>query len=1222
MTQELYATQDDALSLEGCTVDELVGRLKTGASRISCSGLHGSALAFVVARAMQAQPNRPMVVVAPDRKRAYRLFEDLSFYAGEHDLSHQPERLHWYPADEMLPYSEMLPDRGAIQTRLGGLMQLQLHGAPVFVMPVSALMRKVLPTEVLSSHSDLLQMAEEIDREQFIEHLVRGGYQRVDVVEDRGSFSVRGSILDVFPPLYKNPVRIELDDDLIESLRFFDPTNQRTLEEIEEILIGPVDEVLNNERTLMQARLRLASLADDLHYSTLELQQLLQDLHSGLRPFGLQALMPGFYPELATLQDYLPSDTLFLLDDPSELSIESRRYFERMEHGYQDVLEHGHLAFAPNEFLQTWEEIEESAAKFSRIEHHSILTLDPHNPDAQTMEKSAQKSFLDARGRLVFPYNTRNQQALRNVLQSLPPTQERRLQPLVDELHNWQEHRMRVLLVCGSKGQALRLKELLRLYDVEARLQEDPFALGLLERRDQREHKVDILIGRITEGVIFPRAGFVLVSEEEIFGAKTRRKRSNKKRVMSSELTALKVGDFLIHKTHGVAQFGGLHTITVEGITGDFLLLNFRGKDKLYLSVTSIHLVERYSGGGSPSLDRLKGNSFEKKKAKARKSVESLAGELIRLYAVRQAQKGLQLPAPAEEYYQFEARFPFEETPDQARAIEDVLTDLQSEGCTDRLICGDVGFGKTEVAMRAAFMAAFSGHQVAVLVPTTVLAQQHGLSFTERFEGCPLRIEVLSRFQDRATQKRVLKEVGEGKVDILIGTHRLLSKDVKFTNLGLLIIDEEQRFGVRHKEQIKRLREQMVEVITLTATPIPRTLEMSMMGVRDLSLIKTPPHDRLAIRTIVAPWGEQVIRESVMRELGRGGQVFFLHNRVENMGEMQTRLQQIVPEARIVVAHGQMPEGELERVMLDFVQGKYNLLLCTSIIESGLDIPRANTILVNRADNFGLSQLYQIRGRVGRGRERAYAYLLVPAAQRITPEAKERLATLQRFTELGAGFEIARHDLEMRGAGNILGKEQSGHIHAIGIDLYLEMLQETIDELLGRSSLDRIEPEIKLGIEAYIPEQYVPDMQLRLQCYRRISMSESVEELDELAQEFWDRFGQPPVSVERLLQLQEIKQMVTLLHGVTAEIARGRFRVFLHDEAPVDLPRILQQAQKPDTPFRLLPHNGFEMSDELPSDGDSLGPIRSFLRQLPPLVFAQDGPVDTSKPSAMSFVKL
>lgn len=1300
----------------GGRVETLITHVRQGARQIATSGLYGSSLAYVLSQLCQNITKHPTVVVTPDAQRANQLYDDLSFFMGEQgQLSHSKVR--YYASDEVLPYSEMMPDRGAVQSRLRGLLQIQLNMPTILVMPASALIRKVMPRTALGRRSDLIQVTEELELDDFLRRLTESGYRRISVVEERGTFAVRGALVDVFSPLYNYPVRIELDDTLVGSIRFFEPETQRTRNEVDELLLGPVDEALCTTDTLRTARQRFADLADQMEFSTVQVKQLLEDLAQGTRPFGIQRWVPGFYDKLDCLFDYLPPETLVILDDPHDIDIEMRRYTQRMDEEFSRLRNESDFAFPPPEFLLSPHEIHQHLTRFRCIEHRAVLQsvsshassardLDDHNHDdyliheehgSDDQDIEADESSEDhesewkyqrethhesmASGEDVFhhtspgaeramprntreeassrethseheeeswsedgaeraraatptslfqrantlsslgartdipnvPFSTTTHQALKQMLQSRSPQEERRLQPLVDTIHFWVGEGLRVAVVCSSRGQALRLQELLRLYDLASHVWEEHVDIQGLEKSAGKQAPVELVLGRISQGFLFPQARWALLSEEEIFGPKARRRRPKKTPLLQTELESLRKGDFVIHKQYGLAKYAGLFTLKLGEETGDFMLLEYQGADRLYLPITRLGQIDRYSGGGTPALDKLRGNSFDKKKSKARAAIQAMAGSLIQLYAERQAQQGFSYPSPDDMYHDFSARFPFEETPDQWQAIEDSLADMQSTRCMDRLICGDVGYGKTEVAMRAAFLAAYHGKQVAVLVPTTILAQQHGLNFIERFEGYPIKIGILSRFQTPKEHKDLVKGLADGTVDIVVGTHRLFSRDIHFKDLGLLIIDEEHRFGVQHKERIKQYRKQ-VDVLTLTATPIPRTLEMSIAGIRDLSLIRTPPHDRLAIRTSIAPFDDQVIREAIVRELDRGGQVFFVHNRIETIGKMQTYLAQLVPESRIVVAHGQMPEAELERAMLDFVQGKYNILLCTSIIESGLDIPRANTILVDRADTFGLAQLYQIRGRVGRGKERAYAVLLVPQERRITPEAKERLQILQRFSDLGAGFEIARHDLELRGAGNLLGKEQSGHIHDIGMELYMEMLEEAMAELQHKPLRERIEPDVKLGVDAYLPDSYVPDVQLRLQCYRRLTSADSSEELDTLKEEFCDRFGPPPWEAENLFKVVEIQQMMARMMATTGSINRNRFRLFFAPQAPLALERILSAIQQKRALFAMVPPNGLEMVEELSEGFGKLDEILAFLRHLEVSIFDPVAP--QSSPSS------
>jgi len=725
-----------------------------------------------------------------------------------------------------------------------------------------------------------------------------------------------------------------------------------------------------------------------------------------------------------------------------------------------------------------------------------------------------------------------------------------------------------VLLVCHQQGQAERLLDLLEPYG------EKPL-LALEESwREVKKGQDHLLLGELSAGFRLPDERLAVITEEEIFGQRVRRRGLTEARAQAilSSLAELKEGDFVVHADHGIGIYRGLLHLQAGTAEGDFLHLEYLDGDKLYLPVERIEKVQKYVGGEGhqPRLDKMGGGAWEKAKLRVRAAVEELARDLLQIYARRQMAEGFRYSSPDQLFREFEAAFPFEETPDQQAAIDEVLADMLGDRPVDRLVCGDVGYGKTEVAIRAAFKAVLDGRQVAVLVPTTVLAGQHLQTFGERLADYPVTVEMVSRFRTPAEQKEILKRTAAGRVDILIGTHRLLQRDVKFKDLGLIIIDEEQRFGVTHKERLKRLRTE-VDVITLTATPIPRTLHMSMMGLRDLSVIDTPPVDRLAIRTYVTRFDDDLVREAILRELRRGGQAFFVHNRVQTIEATAEFLRRLVPEAKIAVAHGQMGEGELEKVMLRFVGGESNVLVSTTIIENGLDIPRANTIIIDRADCFGLAQLYQLRGRVGRAKNRAYAYLLIPGEGALTRDARERLRILQELTELGGGFRIASHDLELRGAGDLLGARQAGQIAAVGFEMYAELLEETIQELQGQAREDRIDPEIRLGLSAFFPEKYLPDPNQRLVFYKKLAAAETEDELYRFSDELRDRYGELPPPALLLLEMMKLRVFMKKLKVESAEFD-GRNLVFaFHGATPVPPEKILGLLQKAPDTYRFSP---------------------------------------------------
>ncbi|HMN03592.1 MAG TPA: transcription-repair coupling factor, partial [Geobacter anodireducens] len=752
----------------------------------------------------------------------------------------------------------------------------------------------------------------------------------------------------------------------------------------------------------------------------------------------------------------------------------------------------------------------------------------------------------------------------------ISPDSEGVLRPLAARLTGWIEERQRVIVACHQRGQAQRLYELLAHYPVPLTVSDRPFPA----ERERDDGRVDIVIGEISRGFRLPEGRLVVIAEEEIFGRRQKRRgitELRKKQIMTS-LAELKPGDHMVHLDHGVGIYRGLQHLSLSGCASDFLLLEYAGGDKLYLPVDRLSLVQRYVGaeGIEPRVDRLGGTSWEKAKGKARAAVQEMAEELLRIYAARQLHEGHRFSPPDDLYREFEAAFAYEETSDQLAAIEDVIADMTSNRPMDRLVCGDVGYGKTEVAMRGAFKAVMDGKQVAVLVPTTVLAQQHLETFRTRLGAYPVTIEMVSRFRTPREQKDILERVKKGTVDVIIGTHRLLQSDVTFKDLGLLIVDEEQRFGVTHKEKLKKYKA-AVDILTLTATPIPRTLYMSLMGIRDLSIIDTPPVDRLAVKTFVARTSDELIREAVLRELRRGGQVFFVHNRVQSIGAWYEHLRRIVPEAKIAVGHGQMDEGELEKVMLGFMHGETNLLLCTTIIESGLDIPSANTLIVDRADTFGLAQLYQLRGRVGRSRQRAYAYLLIPGEGAISSDARERLRIIQELNELGAGFRLATHDLEIRGAGDLLGAKQSGNIAAVGFDLYTELLEEAVQKLRGEEPVERVEPEINLRVPAFIPEDYVREPNQRLVIYKKLTQAAAEEEVDEVMEELVDRFGTLPLAATYLLDVMKLRIMLKHFLVRMAEFDGKRLCLSFHEKTPVSPDTIIGLIKGNPTRYQFTP---------------------------------------------------
>ncbi|TMA95620.1 MAG: transcription-repair coupling factor [Deltaproteobacteria bacterium] len=1128
----------------------------TGAKRIQ--GLQGGARAYVLAL-VAARARRPILVVAASARDAENLFDDLAFFLSEdRGLAPLGKRLHLFPSWEVLPFENLSPHPDNIAGRLEGLYKLVEDSTPILIATPAALMQRVIPKEALKQSYLYLVAGQDVSRESILEHLVQWGYQNVPLVEERGDFSARGGIVDLFSPGYRRPLRLEFDGDRLESMREFNPATQRTEQLQDEMLILPMKEFSLKRAGLEEALRRLDQRAVELEVDRREKNSLLESMRAGIPFPGIEFLAPYFFSQLVPVFSYLPAETLIWLDGADRIEAEAGRFsqlaWDRNERSKED---HRLVARVEAEYLNE-HEWREALHVFPQVHCESLVIM--------AASERAREMTLTAETYLTT--DARQETALHG--------KEASLKPLVEQFKTWETEK--IIFVAPTKGDAARLRELLSNYDIQFTLTEEPAPAAL----GRAEFTRGIVCGHLTQGFRLPEAHLVLITFDEIFGTRKRQPTTSTKNYPSHFLTSLselKQDDYVVHLDHGIGVYRGLRFLKVADVEGEFLHLEYEAGDRLYLPVDRINMVQKYIGGdgAQPSLDRLGGTAWEKVKAKARKSIFAMAEELVQLYAVREARAGTAFAPPDAMYKEFEAAFEYEETPDQQRAIDETLAGMHSKKPMDRLICGDVGFGKTEVAMRAAFLAVEGGKQVALLAPTTILAQQHLQTFRHRFRNHPVRVEMVSRFLTAKEVTHVLQDTAKGNVDIIIGTHRLLQKDVEFRDLGLVIIDEEHRFGVVHKERFKKLR-QLVDVLSLTATPIPRTLHMSLVGIRDLSIIETPPVDRLAIQTYVTRYNENLIRDAVLRELERGGQVFFLHNRVETIDRLAQRLADLVPEAKMAMAHGQMRPKELEKVMLDFFENKTQVLVCSAIIESGLDFPNANTIIINRADKFGLAQLYQLRGRVGRSHRHAYAYLLIPGEQAITPDAGKRLRALQEIDGLGGGFKLALHDLEIRGAGNLLGEQQSGQITAVGFELYTEMMEKAVKELKGEEVAPEVEPEIRLGIPAYFPETYIPDVNQRLYFYKRLASLRSPVDLEELKGEIKDRFGPYISVVDNLFLLMNLRRV--LKEFLVQQISASDGRVFLlfHPESPVKVEKLLELIHKQKNRFRLAPDGRLSFS--------------------------------------------
>ena len=1125
--------------------------------RADVTGLSGAARGLVAAGLLAPGPDAPrcLLAVATGDDEADALAKDLAFFLGGSAVLR-------VPADAVLPYDDLSPDRNVEMERLAALSRLHLAPGEVRAVVVSArgLARKVVPPAVLARRADLVGKGMSLSRDDLAARLVALGFSRVPLVEDPGTFAVRGGIVDLWSPAEAGPVRLEYFGDEIESCRRFDPASQRSEGDVAEVVLCPAREALFTEEGKAAAKAAVREVAERVDRPTSRVREVLDAIEQGTPFFGMEALLPGFHPGgLSALADHLPARSAVWLDDASGIEEALAALDEELRREHEAALRRDELVLPPEAHFLGAAEALRSFSSRPLVSRHGVWL---------------------GRGEVVR-FSLSDTAGLRGEIEAAHGD-EGALAPLTRRLEEWRQRGIAAVVACGTPSAADRLRRLLEDRRQVARphpggLPADPASLY-----DPAVH-AHLVTGEISSGFVDGEGRLALLAVEEIFGRRVRRRaqRSREDKQFAAAFRELEEGDLVVHVEHGIGKYLGLTKMQIRGVEGDFLVVAYEGADRLYLPVAKLRQVQKFTGAAQESirLDRLGGQSFALRKARVKEQLLKMAAELLDVYAARAAHPGFAFAEPDEIFREFEAEFPWDETPDQAKAIEDVLGDMRkAEGRKgdaarapmDRLVCGDVGYGKTEVAMRAAMLAVLSRKQVAVLVPTTVLAAQHERTFRERFKGYPVRIEAVSRMKPAEEIRSILKDAASGRVDVLVGTHRLLAADVSFKDLGLVVVDEEQRFGVAHKERLKKLRK-LVDVLTLTATPIPRTLHMALAGARDLSIIATPPEDRRAIRTFVMKFDPQAVRDAIAAEVKRGGQVFFVHNRVRSIGSMQKFLTELLPEVRIGVAHGQMGEGKLEEVMSRFVTRQLDVLLATSIIESGLDIPSANTIVVNRADHFGLSQLYQIRGRVGRSRERAYAYLLVPARRPITKDAQKRLEVLQRFGELGAGFNIASHDLEIRGAGNLLGKDQSGHIEAVGFDLYTQLLEEAVRELKGEPPREEVDPDVQLPVPAIIPDAYMPDVHQRLYFYKRLAQAATDEDLDEVRAEIVDRCGEAPDELDALCEVMAVKVRLRALGIRALEAGPGRLVFTLGESSGLDPFLLAKHVQESGGALRLTP---------------------------------------------------
>ncbi|MED0681249.1 transcription-repair coupling factor [Aneurinibacillus thermoaerophilus] len=1074
--------------------EAIVESFEKGLREQLASGLSNSARQIFYA-ALYQKMEQPLVIVTHNMFQAQKVYDDMSQLIS-------PDELWLYPANEMVISEVSISSPETLSQRIEVLNALSTGKKGVLIVPYAGVRRSVVPVDEWRQAQCSIKVGSEIELDSFLAKMVALGYERVEMVEARGEISVRGGIIDIFPVYTANPVRIELFDAEVDSIRTFDISTQRSIENLSEVVIGPTREVFGDKAVFNRAAERLEEhmsralpKVKDIQAREKILEKVgweIEQLRQGHSFTGIYKYISFLYRTNETLIDYMSCSPLVVIDEPSRI-VEAAAQLEKDEAEWKTTLiQQGE--FLPDiELSHSLEDI--IAPKKWKILHASLFLRQVPKTNPQNVVNFNCKAMQNFHGQM-------------NVLKT--------------EMERWKKAKATVVFCAADEERARRLERVFHDYDIEADIILSP------EKALESGRPV-ITLGNLQSGFELPMLHLVVITETEVFtqkqrkAAKTRKNLSNAERIKS--YTELRVGDYVVHVNHGIGKYLGIETLKINGIHKDYLHIKYAGNDKLYVPIEQIDQVQKYIGSEEkePKVYKLGGSDWKKVKSKVRASVQDIAQDLIRLYAERQQARGYAFSKDGEEMREFEAMFPYEETEDQLRAIREIKEDMEKPRPMDRLLCGDVGYGKTEVAIRAAFKAVMDGKQVAVLVPTTILAQQHYETFRERFADYPVNIAVISRFRTRKEQNQTIKGLKDGTVDIIIGTHRLLSKDVAFKDLGLLIVDEEQRFGVTHKEKLKKLKTN-VDVLTLTATPIPRTLHMSMLGVRDLSIIETPPENRFPVQTYVMEYSGALVREAIERELAREGQVYFLYNQVQGIEQMADQIRMLVPEARVVVAHGQMSETELESVMLSFLEGEADVLVSTTIIETGVDIPNVNTLIVTNADRMGLSQLYQLRGRVGRSNRIAYAYFTYQRDKVLNEVAEKRLQAIKEFTELGSGFKIAMRDLSIRGAGNLLGAEQHGFIASVGFDLYSQMLKDAIEELKGEPKKEEeVHPEINLTIDAFIPSDYIQDGKQKIEMYKKFAAVSSFEEIDELTEELEDRFGDIPQSVRNLLLVSKLR---------------------------------------------------------------------------------------------------
>ena len=1171
--------------------DNLVQALKSGKGPLQVTGTLDSQKVHLMYELGEASAFAWKLVVTYDDTRAKEIYDDLRSFTS---------RVWLYPAKDLLFYSADIHGNLMARQRIAVLRRLMEDREGVVVTTMDGLMDHLLPLKYLREQSITVESGQVIDLDSWKERLVAMGYERMAQVDGMGQFSIRGGIVDIFPLTEEVPVRIELWDDEVDSIRTFDLESQRSVEQLESITIYPAAEVvlsgdqlaagirrLEKEEKTYEKALREQHKPEEAHRIHTIIEELRNGLDEGWRIGGLDAYIRYFCPDTVSFLEYFPQgESVIYLDEPARLKEKGETVELEFRESMVHRLEKGYLLPGQTGLLYPAAEV---LARMQKPFAVMLTGLDQKLPGMKVNQK--------------FSIDVKNVNSYQNSFEIL-----------IKDLTRWKKEGYRVILLSPSRTRASRLASDLREYDLRAYCPDvretdsgngggdntgspdsgNPVAVNAAANK-VRPGEILVTYGNLHRGFEYPLLKFVFITEGDMFGVEKKRKRRKKTNYQGKAIqsfTELSVGDYVVHEEHGLGIYKGIEKVERDKVIKDYIKIEYGDGGNLYLPATRLESIQKYAGAEAkkPKLNKLGGAEWNKTKTRVRGAVQEIAKDLVKLYAARQEKAGFQYGPDTVWQREFEELFPYDETDDQMDAIDAVKKDMESRKIMDRLICGDVGYGKTEVALRAAFKAVQDSKQVVYLVPTTILAQQHYNTFVQRMKDFPVRVDMLSRFCTPARQKRTLEDLRKGMVDIVIGTHRVLSKDMQFKDLGLLIIDEEQRFGVAHKEKIKHLKEN-VDVLTLTATPIPRTLHMSLAGIRDMSVLEEPPVDRMPIQTYVMEYNEEMVREAINRELARNGQVYYVYNRVTDIDEVAGRVQALVPDAVVTFAHGQMREHELERIMADFINGEIDVLVSTTIIETGLDIPNANTMIIHDADRMGLSQLYQLRGRVGRSNRTSYAFLMYKRDKLLREEAEKRLQAIREFTELGSGIKIAMRDLEIRGAGNVLGAEQHGHMEAVGYDLYCKMLNQAVLALKGETlEEDSYETVVECDIDAYIPGRYIKNEYQKLDIYKRISAIETEEEYMDMQDELMDRFGDIPHSVENLLKIAAIRALAHRAYVTEVVINRQEVRLTMHQKAKLQVEKIPDLVRSYKGDLKLVPGDvpSFHYVDRRNKNQDSL----------------------------------